>query len=230
MHLTNLSMNFQINMIIYNLKYLILIILNLILLLKIMHIFDIIVANDVVHDTTNLHNTFKNITKIMRPNSILIMNETVTNIFWNMCFGRLLGFDSYKNDETDIRNKINKNNHTLLKGQWTEILKEHFNLILSNVIPEGAIHYHNVFICMLQDSISTNIERVYNCKETRVIVEHNNQIKNSLCELLFDITGIENIDPSIANMIDSLQDHLKNEIEKFGIEYRFLFTRKPIDK
>ncbi|OLT58080.1 class I SAM-dependent methyltransferase [Moorena bouillonii] len=66
--------------------------------------FDIILANNVIHDTKNILFTLYNLRKLLKPNGFLILLElTDPQIWWHMCFGSLEGWWRFKMDDNDKR-------------------------------------------------------------------------------------------------------------------------------
>ncbi len=83
--------------------------------------FDLVVANNVIHDTQNIASALSNLTPLMAPGAMLLMVElTDPQIWWHMCFGSLDGWWRFKNDPADPRTKL----MLLKKHAWIEVLEE----------------------------------------------------------------------------------------------------------
>ena len=66
--------------------------------------FDLIVANNVIHDTRNVRDTLRHVARLLAPGGLLLMLElTDPQIWWHMCFGSLEGWWRFKSDPTDHR-------------------------------------------------------------------------------------------------------------------------------
>ena len=81
--------------------------------------FDIVIANNVIHDTRNIAFTLSNITQLMKPRGLFLMLElTDPQIWWHMCFGSLEGWWRFKTDPDDPREEL-----MLLKtDEWLDAL------------------------------------------------------------------------------------------------------------
>jgi len=83
------------------------------------HQYDLIVAANVIHATTDLRQTLENVQQLLAPGGILVLLEITTRIYWADLFAGLLeGW--WRFQDFDLRP-----NHPLLKNaQWQQLLKE----------------------------------------------------------------------------------------------------------
>ncbi|NEQ64996.1 MAG: acyltransferase domain-containing protein, partial [Symploca sp. SIO2D2] len=83
------------------------------------HQYDLIVAANVIHATTDLRQTLENVQQLLAPGGILVLLEITTRIYWADLFAGLLeGW--WRFQDFDLRP-----NHPLLKSaQWQQLLKE----------------------------------------------------------------------------------------------------------
>ncbi|MDP7016063.1 MAG: class I SAM-dependent methyltransferase [Pirellulaceae bacterium] len=95
---------------------------------------NLVIANNVIHDTKNLRFTLRNVAQVLAPGGYLLMIElTDPQIWWHMCFGSLDGWWRFKSDPGDDREDL-----MLLKvEQWYEVLAEsgfHQTAVLSDAL------------------------------------------------------------------------------------------------
>lgn len=83
--------------------------------------FDLVIANNVIHDTRNILDTLRNLAQVTAPGGMLLMLElTDPQTWWHLCFGSLDGWWRFKTDPTDRRQDL----MILKKHEWLDILGE----------------------------------------------------------------------------------------------------------
>lgn len=83
--------------------------------------FDLVVANNVIHDTRNVRESLRNLAGLLEPGGLLLMLElTDPQTWWHMCFGSLEGWWRFKSDPSDSRHDT----MLLDDGRWRELLRE----------------------------------------------------------------------------------------------------------
>jgi ubiquinone/menaquinone biosynthesis C-methylase UbiE len=69
--------------------------------------FDVVVANNVIHDTKNILFSLNNLRGVMTPQGFLILLElTNPQLWWHVCFGSLEGWWRFKLDPSDRREDL----------------------------------------------------------------------------------------------------------------------------
>ena len=82
---------------------------------------DLVIANNVIHDTKNVAFTLENLRKTLSPGGMLLMLElTDPQSWWHMCFGSLDGWWRFKSDPSDTREDL----MLLKRGEWLDLLSD----------------------------------------------------------------------------------------------------------
>ncbi|NND99696.1 MAG: class I SAM-dependent methyltransferase [Pirellulaceae bacterium] len=82
---------------------------------------DLVIANNVIHDTKNVAFTLRNLADTLAPGGMLLMVElTDPQSWWHMCFGSLEGWWRFKSDPSDSRTDL----MLLKREQWIKRLDQ----------------------------------------------------------------------------------------------------------
>jgi len=83
------------------------------------HQYDIVIAANVLHATTNIKQTLSNVKQLLAPGGILVLYEATTQVFWvDLVFGLLEGWWKFQDYQ------LRPDYPLLSKSKWKEALEE----------------------------------------------------------------------------------------------------------
>ncbi|MCX4030126.1 amino acid adenylation domain-containing protein [Endozoicomonas sp. SM1973] len=181
-------------------------------------VYDIALATNVLHATTNMHRTITNAHELLRPGGLLLVNEiTCGSLFTHMTFGLLEGWWRYEDAE-----RRTGDSPALSSTSWLTLLSEVGFSVGRLPAVSAAELGQQVFVAQVKDierayeksngeEISQAKNAVKTTSEIETTTDHSNELKENT------VAKIKKLIANLAKVSDS-EIKIKATLESYGID------------